>query len=543
MSVIGNGLSALLAAQRALQTTSNNIANANTEGYVRQRVDFVERPGTPLANFTVGQGVSVAGITRIYDQFLTGQLQSSTSSEQRQNVYSSYATRLDAVLGNPDTGITSALQRFFDQVEAVGRDPTSIAMRQQLILEGESLATRFAQLDGQVASLTTEVNGRLDQAVNEINTLARQLASLNDKIAAAVNGAPSDVLDQQDLLLRKLAGQIDISTTRQANGTVTVLVGSGQSLVLGSRANELATVADQYDASRLRLAVRSNDTLADISAKVGGGVVGGLLAFRTEVLDAARNDLGRLALGLTESFNAQHQQGTDLNGDAGEAFFATSPPLVTGLTGNSATAVVSAVVTDIGALTGRDYELRHDGTNWLLRDSVSGATIPTSGSGAAGDPLVGAGLSISITADAGDRFLIRPTAESADRLRVVLTDPATIAAAGTPAAAGSGDNANALALADVARLGLFGSGTQSLSHLGADIIAFVGAVAARSASELQIQQVLRAQSELDVESVSGVNLDEEAADMLRFQQAYMAASKVISVANDMFQTLLQSLAR
>ena len=118
---ISNGLSALIAAQRALQTTSN-IANANTAGYVRQRIDFVERPGTPLGRITIGAGVAVADVSRVYDQFLTDNLRASTSMEQRYATFGDFATRLDTILGNPETGIGVSVQRFFDQVEAVGRD-------------------------------------------------------------------------------------------------------------------------------------------------------------------------------------------------------------------------------------------------------------------------------------------------------------------------------------------------------------------------------------------------------------------------------------
>jgi flagellar hook-associated protein 1 FlgK len=105
---ITNGLSALIAAQRALQTTSNNIANANTAGYVRQRIDFVEQPGTPLGRITIGAGVAVADVSRVYDQFLTDNLRTSTSLEQRYAAFGDFATRLDTILGNPDTGVSAS---------------------------------------------------------------------------------------------------------------------------------------------------------------------------------------------------------------------------------------------------------------------------------------------------------------------------------------------------------------------------------------------------------------------------------------------------
>jgi len=314
---ISNGLSALLANQRALQTTSNNIANANTAGYVRQRIDFVERPGTPLGRVTIGSGVAVADVARIYDQFLTDNLRSAGSLEQRQFIFSSFATRLDGILGNPDTGVGAAVQRFFNQVEAVGRDPTSIAQREQLLLEGENLATRIRQLDAQLNGIANEINGRIGSATSTVNQLTGQLAQVNDQIMAAGSSAASSLLDRRDELLKALGSQIDITTVRQQDGSVNVLVGSGQSLVLGNRSMQLTTIPDPFDGTRLQLAVDTGSSVQNISSKVSGGVIGGLLAFRNDVLDPTRRDIGQLAVGLADAFNTQHRQGMDLNGDLG----------------------------------------------------------------------------------------------------------------------------------------------------------------------------------------------------------------------------------
>lgn len=629
--IIGNGLSALLAAQRALQTTSNNIANANTEGYVRQRIDFQESPGTPLGRITIGSGVSVLSVSRVYDQFLTDNVRTSTSLEQRYSVQSDFATRLNTLLGNPDTGISAAVQRFFDQVEAVGRDPTSTAQRQQLLLEGQSLATRFDQLDHQLGDLGNEVDGRLNQAVRDINQIADQIASLNERIMATSGSPSSDLLDQRDVLLKKLAGQIDVTVTRQQDGSVNVLIGSGQSLVLGAQSAELATVEDPYDASRLQLAISNGGPLQNISGKVSGGLVGGLLTIRDDVLESASRQLGQLALGLTDAFNAQHHQGLDFNGELGQDFFATGGPQVSAHPANTGTATGTATIADVSVLAGRDYELRFNGTAWSVLERYTGAVVPTTGTGTASDPLLFEGVSFSATtgAAAGDRFLVRPLATAAGEIRVVLNNASGIAAAspltasratgnvsqatvgqptvadindpkllttatilfdspttyvvytgggadqigplpytsggdisfggwtvkvsGTPATgdrffvsaagAGSGDNSNMQSLAGVAQLGFFAGGNQSLNDLGADIVASVGAAANRSKNELAVQTSLREQAELDLEGVSGVNLDEEAANMLRYQDAYLAASKIISVADNLFQTLLQTLGR
>jgi flagellar hook-associated protein 1 FlgK len=629
---ISNGLSALLAAQRALQTTSNNIANANTEGFVRQRVDFVENAGVPLGRYTIGSGVSVASIARIYDQFLTDNLRTATSLEHRADAFNDFAARINTVLGNPDTGINTAVQRFFNQVEAMGRDPTSAAQRNQLLLEGENLAERLQQLDGQLSAINTEVNSRLGLAAGTINTLSGQIADLNGQIMAAGSSAASDLLDRRDLTLKQLGAQINITTIRQNDGSVNVLVGSGQSLVLGTDSARLTAVQDQYDSSRMQLAISTNSgPPQDISSKVSGGTVGGLLSFRNDVLDSSRRDIGLLAMGLGDAFNTQHRAGVDLAGNMGGDFFSIGSPVVSGSTANTGTASGSAAITDVSALVGRNYELRFNGSAWSVIDNTTHAPVTATGSGTGADPLLFAGLSFSISgsAAAGDRFMVRPVASAADDFRVVLSEPARIAAAtpvtariadgnasqatvappvvsdvtdpklrtpatirfltptsyvvftggggdlvgplpytsgadisfagwttqvsGTPAAGddflvvpttgGSGDNSNALALASVSQRGFFANGTQSVIDLGADIIATVGSTANRASNEALIQQSLREQSEIDLENVSGVNLDEEAANMLRYQDAYLAASKVVSIADGLFQNLLQIVGR
>lgn len=628
---ITNGLTALLASQRALQTTSNNIANVNTPGYVRQRADFVELPGTPNGRFTIGAGVAIADITRVYDQYLTDNLRNSTSLEQRSVTYGNFTSRLDGILGNPDTGINTSMQRFFDQVEAVGRDPTSITQRQQLLLEGDNLATRFRQLESQLNGLGTEIDGRLKNAAATVNDLAGRIAKVNEQISAAGASAGPSLLDQRDELLKALGGQIDITTVPQKDGSVSIFVGSGQSLVLGGLTSRLTTIPDPLDGTRLQLAVDSGGSAQDISTRVSGGTLGGLLAFRNDVLDKARQDLGQLAAGLAAGMNAQHARGVDLNGNLGGDFYTSTTPLVSAATTNNGSATLSATISDASGLAGRDYVVRFDGSAWSVADRRTGANVPATGAGTTANPLQFDGLSISASAGvaAGDRFLVRPGANATTDLRVALGSPEEVAAAaplmssassantsqaavstpvvtdihdpklltpaqivfdtpnsyrvftgggadtvgpfpytsggdisfagwtaqvsGTPqagdrftvsgAAPGSGDNANILELAAVARQGFFGGGTQSLQDLGAGIVASVGSAANRAKSDINIQEALRQQAEIDLENVSGVNLDEEAANMLRYQQSYLAASKVISVADGLFQNLLQIVGR
>lgn len=623
--IIGNGLSGLLAAQRALQTTSNNIANANTPGYVRQRVNLAAVNGGDSA-IQLGQGVRVAGVERVYDQLLADQLRDATAASGRATAFNDFAVRLDRLLGDPDQSITTALRQFFDAVDEVGRDPTSIASRQQLLLEGDALAARFAALDSRLAGLAGDLDARVTQSVQAINLATTGIAALNERISASGGNPAPELLDQRQELIRTLAAQVDVSVSPQADGSVAVYSRAGQALVTGGIARPLTVSQDALQGDRLRVGVEQSGGFLDLSGKIAGGYLGGLLAFRRDTLDSARAQLGQIALGLAVGFNGQHSAGVDLDGNLGGEFFAVGGPGVSPSSTNTGTASVAATIADPAAVAARDYELRYDGAAWLLYDRATAAVIPSTGTGTSADPLRAEGIAIVATgtAQAGDRFLVRPLANAAANLRVAVTDPAAIAAAapltaagsstnlgtgaigtvgvgnpadpallatveirfetaatwrlfdaggtpltaaqpytsggtiafngwslqisGTPAAGdrfsvrsvgtGSGDNGNAVALSAVADRGFFRGGLQSLTDLGADLIGTVGAVAARARGDLTAQQTIVAQAELDVESIAGVNLEEEAAELLRFQQAYQAAAKVVAIGDELFQTLL-----
>ncbi len=628
MSVfINNGLSGLLAAQTALQTTANNVANAATDGYVRQRVELSERPSTVAAGASIGNGVSVNGVRRVYDQFVADEVKTAAMSEQRARQVNDLSSRLDKLLGNPEQGISQSVQAFFGRAEALSRDPTSTVNREQLLSEGQVLSDRFAQTEQQILRLGNEVDGRLQQDVSQINDLARSLSQINDRIAATANAVPNDLLDERERLLTDLSELIDFTTIRQQDGSVNVLVGNGQPLVLGVKPYELGLVPNEFDKSRLELAANGQP----ISGLIAGGEVAGLLTFRNENLDAATRQLGQLALGLTEVFNEQHRQGMDLNGDLGGDFFAGIQTTVIGSSNNTGSATVTLSVADPAAIEARDYILRYTGSAWELMDASSGAPVNMTGSGTIADPFIADGLSITTSAGAaaGDRFLVSAVRNAMSGVKLAISDTAKIAAAspvsttaslsnlsdatisaatindindpnllqgvdivfddattyrlfdtggnqiggpfiyasgndidinGTtvqisgnvmqgdrftlrPTGPGSGDNTNAVALAQVSSKGFFDNGRLSMENLGANVVASVGAAASRAEADLNIQTALRKQAELDLESISGVNLEEEAANMLRYQQAYLASSKIITVANDLFQTLLGATGR
>ncbi|WKZ13494.1 MAG: flagellar hook-associated protein FlgK [Gammaproteobacteria bacterium] len=626
MSIISTGLSGLVAAQRGLEATSNNVANAGTDGYVRRRIVQAEAITTGAGlTADLGSGVRVTGVERLYDAFLGESLRGISSMEGRAQIMSDLAARLDGLIGNPDLGLDRSIQAFFDQVELLGRDPTSAASRQALLAQGDSLSGRFQQLGTQLERFGDEVDRRLADVTGRINAIAKSLATINETLARGASGA-NDLLDQRDALLGELSRLIDANVLKQADGTTTVMIGNGQPLVLGINSAELTLAQDEFDPTRLQINIDFGAESRPISRVVSGGELGGLLAFRSEALDPARRELGLLAATITNAFNEQHALGVDARGNLGGTFFSTLQPLVAGSARNAGAATLTATVADATALQARDYELRFDGTAWSLADAGTGQPLTMTGTGSVADPFLFDGLALSVSAGAAtnDRFLVRPVTDAASRVALSIADAGSIAAAapvrtsrllgnasdatialggisdvtnpalqqpvqlrfesagtfrvydganndlsgplaytsgadinfngwtvrvsGSPATGdrfdvlptppGSADNGNALELARVARRGYLAGGQVSADDLSTRLVATVGTAAQRHSQDLQVQGALREQAQLDFDAVGGVNLDEEAANLLRYQQAYQAASKIIAVADELFQTLI-----
>ena len=205
----------------------------------------------------------------------------------------------------------------------------------------------------------------------QVNSLAEGLATINAEIEAAqARGAgqpPNDLLDARDRLLKELSEHTGIVSTFQDGGMVNVTVGAGQILVVGPAYQSFSLSQGQYDPLSLDLNVRALDgSKVPITDTLTGGKMYGLLRFREEVLEPARQELGLLAVGITETFNAQHQLGLDLAGAAGGKFFTSIEPVVAGSSTNGGTAVATATIADASTLQPTDYRLQWTGATWTL---------------------------------------------------------------------------------------------------------------------------------------------------------------------------------
>ncbi|HZF29179.1 MAG TPA: flagellar hook-associated protein FlgK, partial [Gammaproteobacteria bacterium] len=425
------GLSSLLAQQRALATTSNNIANANTQGYSRQRVDLAERSAQRLGNDWVGTGVQAGGTTRITDDIIADQLRIAAGGFHRADAFVGMAQSLDDLLASDQTGLASTLQSFSNAVQGIANEPSSTPARQALLSDARNLISRFAMMDQRMTELGGEVTSRLTATTTEINSLGTGIADINHKILDAGGASSPELMDQRDRMLERLSELVQVDTAVQRDGTLSVFVGSGQVLVLGTQSSQLAVTPGTLDATQPQIVMRGTGPDLAITQFLTGGELGGLLDFNRELLQPTRSELGRLAVGLADTVNTMHRNGMDLDGQLGGNFFAVPAPQTAAATTNAGTGTVAATITGVAALQSTNYRLTWNGTAYALQRADNGAVVAMTGAGTGASPFVADGLSIVVggTPTAGDQFLIRPLDHVAGNMQLLVTNVSDVAAA------------------------------------------------------------------------------------------------------------------
>jgi flagellar hook-associated protein 1 len=626
--VFGISISALQAFQNAINVTSNNVANASTPGYDRETVNLTEAIPQSNGAATVGAGVVVSGISRAYSQAAANQLNSSQSSLGQLTALQSYSSQIDNLFGTTVGGLSTSLQNFYSAFSDVANNPTSTASRQALLGQAQAVAASFQSASGELNSLNTDVNSRITADVGQINSIASAISTLNQQIVVGTaqdgNQPPNELLDQRDQLVSNLSQLVGVSTTTDPDGALNVFVGNGQPLVLQGQTTALTTVPNQFNASQLEISTSSSNGNV-ISGNITSGDLGGLLAARAQVINPALNQLGQVATALSQTVNSQQADGLDLSGKLGANIFSVGAPLGTASSKNTdaVTASVSVNANGLGALTADNYILSFQGGTPTLTDTTTGASVTPPGAGTVASPYVANGVSIVLSGApaASDQFLIQPTATAASSIKVVMTNPSQIAAAGaiktaaagansgaaiissgtvldssnplllTPAtitfanpptsysinggpavaytsganitahgwevqisgapasgdsftvtsnAGGTGDNRNALAAANQQNVGVLQNGTTSITGGVSALITGLGSQAQQINTAQTAQAAVNAQALSSVQSTSGVNLDEEAASLLQWQQAYQAAAQALTVGNSLFTTLIDS---
>lgn len=432
--VLFTSVTGLLAFQKALSVTSNNVANVDTPGYSVERANFSPQLGFTTSVGSFGNGVSVTNVTRSYSELLAGQMRTSQSSYSGFNSYATTAASIDNVLSDTTTGLTATLQAFTNSLQTLANSPTLPASGTAVLSSAQTLAQSIQGYASQLSAADQNVEGQINSTVQEINTLAGSIATVNGQIAAANNGAqsPNSLLDQRDQLINQLSQYVSVNTAPQSDGSLEVFIGSGQTLVTGAQAQTLSAIPNQYNPTQFDVGVSNSGTTVDVTGAITGGSLGGLLAVRSQVINPTLNALGQISVGVANVVNQQQAAGLTQAGTAGQPMFAVGGVQVSNSSFNTGTAQVTATRTNLSALTTDDYKLSSSGGTWQLYDMSSQQTVAMGGDGSAGNPFTAAGLSIVVsgTPGDGDSYLVQPTAIAAANFSVQLTSPTQIASAG-----------------------------------------------------------------------------------------------------------------
>nr|CDQ36245.1 Flagellar hook-associated protein 1 [Virgibacillus halodenitrificans] len=537
MSIFSIGLSGLSAAQTALSTTSNNLSNVYTEGYNRQLPIL----GESYSNGSTGTGVSVDEVQRQFNSYITEQYNDANSQTSALESYQSQVSQIDNLLADSDAGLAPLMQDFFSSLDDLSGAASDPAAREGVLGSASSMAAQFRSFDSYLGDMRSSLNGQLEGTVTDINNTATQIASLNDQItqARAKSGEePNTLLDKRDKLVSDLNELVGADLNVQDGDTYNINLENGQPLVSGTRSYDLEAVSSSEDPSRTVIGYRDaagNVNQIDDSA-FENGELGGLLSFRSETLDSVQNQLGRMTAVLGSEFNAVHEQGVDLNGEDGGAFFNVGSPRVLSNSENDGNGSITAEYGDVTKLTSSDYRITYSGGEYQAEKLSDGKTTTLTPDGAGDVEFEGMTLNISGTAQEGDSFMLQPTRTAAQDFEVAISEGAEIAAASDEG--GSGNNENALALLDLQSEKIVG-GTSSVSGAYASLVNDVGNTTNITQVNLDAQSGLTEQLREYQQSESGVNLDEEYANLVRYQQYYQANARVIDVGSQVLDSVLQ----
>ncbi|NDL62614.1 flagellar hook-associated protein FlgK [Acerihabitans arboris] len=542
-SLINIASTGLNAAQSALNTVSNNISNVYVAGYNRQTMQLAELVGSSIS----GSGVSVTGVSRAYDSLVVNQLRSASTTYAATNAYYGQVSQIDSLLADSDTDLSTQLSTFFTSIQSLSSAAGDSAARQTVIDSASSLVSQFQSADNYLNDMDDSINQQLSSSADQINGYTKQIANLNDQIVRLGSGDASNaLLDQRDQLVSELNDIVGVTVSVQDNNSVNLTFANGLTLVQGSSSYQVTAVSSSADPSRTVLAYdRGTGTPNEIAdSTLTTGSVGGLLTFRSGTLDDARNQLGQIALAFAGSFNTQHAQGVDLDGDAGTDFFSYSNPTVSTNTKNSGDATLSVTYADTSAVKASDYNVKYANGSWQVTRASDGASIDydsaTDGAGTTTLTFDGLSVDISGTPAANDKYTINTVGNVISSLAVAITDPAKIAAGQDGDDSGESDNRNAEALLALQTTKVVG-GSATLSTAYSSLVSNIGTKTANAEVSTTAQSNIVDQITTKQQSLSGVNLDEEYIDLTRYQQYYQANAKVLTAAGDVFDSLLSAI--
>jgi flagellar hook-associated protein 1 len=602
-SILGNALSGLFSTRAGLTTTSHNIANANVEGYSKQRV-IQESAGSQFLGRAgyLGQGTNIVGVERGFLDLVNSEINRSESKASALEASQTQLRKIDAIIADEKAGLNVAFNEFFKAAQDLSVRPADIASRTSFMGSTDSLLNRFRSTNEIFETVKAESTANIRDAVDLVNGLTKQVADLNRQIIAARSlgsnsPTPNDLLDKRDLAIRKIAEQVEVDRVKSDGGSFNLYMKNGQPLVTDFSSFDLVADFDRSDVSgvavgtEIRKADGSRDLLRFTADGVGKGRLGGLLDAVKKV-NEYQNTLGLLATRFAEEVNGAFQGGYDLNGQPLQQEFISFKDAVAG--GFNGKSVVSndlansnpnvSVRIDSFAskyLAQEEFEIskgevsptnpsgifvritagKTEGTFWQVSPAVDAGNNPIPNRFVATNPLnKDAQFTFTFFDQTGaapdlkgaDRFYVALTKGASgqiqstlvDPLKLPLSDKAPDAISGPIGYPGNNGALVRLINLQVNKVMYVGEATgSSLSEAFNGLVSKIGTDKRDIDANLSSEQALLEQAETDRDGLAGVNTDEEAADLLKFQRAYQANSQVISTEKQLFESFLSAIGR
>lgn len=461
------GYKGLSAQQRALDVTSHNIANANTEGYTRQDVIMqASRPIKTLQGY-VGTGVNVIEFRRIREEFLDIQMRTENRALGEWETKANILSKLEVVFNEPsDTSMRSVLDEFWESWQVLSKNPESVAARTTVMQRGVTLANTFNHMDAQFCDLQVDINKGMGIKVNEINSIGRQLGDLNDQIvkAEAEGHKANDLRDRRDLLLEQLSKIIATDVVEDELGAINVTIG-GKFLVARTTVSQMRFIDNPLNPTQATLEWYDTHTnLSQGKVRLNGGILKGYADMRDIVIPNYQDKVSLLASTIADEVNTLHRQGFALD-----------------------------------ASTNRDF--------FTVKDVLSGMSAKN----------------IQVNQDIMDNInLIASANQSVPQVY-------------------QGDGSNALLIAQLKNKLTMNAGVASFDDFYRSTVGQLGVEGQEATQTAESRGYLMEQLINQRESVSGVSLDEEMTNMIKFQHAYSAAARVINVMDEMLDVIVNRL--
>ena len=556
--IISIGSKALLAQQKGIYVTGNNIANVNTPGYTRQRVNLSSDVPVNSGIGPVGTGVQALGIERIYQRFLGVQINNETQTRGNWEARRDVAERIEMIFDESNGyGLNQAMYEFWTAWQDLSNNPSGPVERTVLIAKSQIMAETFSKNYQNLQTIQQDIDTLIEGTIDEVNLLSEKIARLNEKIIQMEAGGSTanDYRDQRELLLNELSNLIDIDTFENTAGGVTVSVGSGQPLVEGTFGYGLSTEMNAFGHLNVTWVDAVNNEV-DITDSISGGRIKGLLDVRDLDIRNHMNRLDNLAQSIMDQVNSLHAGGYGLDGSTGNDYFVgeaiasgvldslvtitaetggagnLSITLVPGGTAGSETVTTDPITGDIRIAIEDGVSTRDDIAAALQSHSAIASAVATASGGTPWTLGVG---SDTVALSGGSSALnmeVNPA--------IVLDDRLIASAQSFDTVPGDkpGDNRNAIAIANLKSSRILSGNTATFDAYYESFVGDLGYEVQQASSSYSHQSEMVHQLENHRESISGVSVDEEMVNLVKFQNAYQAAAKLISTADEMMQSVL-----